>query len=176
MIFKNKIALVFFILSLVFAFVSMPFSAALKSEKLDRGTSAMVVDDGNGALKLQGFNDTIYTLNWKYTSIGSITNNTNQTLTLTITIIPDFSTVKSSCEYGIKIGSVENVFTNSSSSPKQATITLTPGQIADVQGYLIQNKSEPLSTEFQFSAKNAAGAYVMQFNNTVKTPRRIVCR
>lgn len=175
MILRNKVAQVFFILSLVFALISMPVSGALSQGKLNRDATARVADDENALLKLKGFNDMTYNMNGGYTSFGSITNNTNRTITLTVTITPDLKGIGNIfTRLGIKIGTEASEF-RYYAAPKQVTLTLSPGQNIDVKGYMIQNMFTAVTTEFSFTAVDNTGTFTMQLGSTSKTPRRIIC-
>jgi hypothetical protein len=172
---KNKIALLFFVLSIVFALVSIPFSAALSRSNLERRATAKVVNDENGILKLKGFANNNYDLNGSYKNFGAITNNSNQNILLTITINPDYSILHLFTRFGLRIGSQVSEFTINSSSPKQITVQLSPGQEVDVQAYLTQNLFHSLNVDFQFNASDITGTYTVKLSNTSRTPRNIVC-
>lgn len=172
---KNKTAAVFFILSLVFALVSIPYSAALNGGKMERTASAFVADDENGILKLTGFNNKYYDLNSTYTSVGSITNNTSQNLKLTVTICPEFSLNHIFSKFGIKLGTTKYEFKMSNSNPCEVALDLSSGQTVDVTAYLTQNYFGPLKIAFKISAVDSTGACSIQINDTDSTPRRIIC-
>ncbi|MDF2538612.1 MAG: hypothetical protein K0S76_1633 [Herbinix sp.] len=174
---KSKIAALFFILSLVFALLSLPFSGALTRGSMDRAAYAKVVEDKNGVLKLIGFDDKYYDLKNKNKSenVGSITNNTIQNITLSVTIAPDFTIYHILSRFELKIGDKVSEFRFGSSSPKQVTLTLKPGQTVEVSASLSANLFGVLSTQFYFTATDNAGTYTMQLGHTQRTPRRIHC-
>ena len=174
MILRKRAASLFFILSLLFALLSMPVSAAISQGRLERGAVARVAEDDKGILQLKGFSNEAYDMNGSYSSFGSITNNTNQSIILTVTVKPEYTLNHLFSRFGIKIGSEVCEFRFSSSSPKKITLTMKPGQRIDVQAYLIQNLFSMLTTEFEFTAKDASGTYTMQLASTSRTPRRMI--
>lgn len=175
MISKNKTAVLFFILSLVFALVSIQSSSALSQGKIERNASASVADDENGVLILNGFNNRVYDMKNGYTRFGSITNNTNQTIKLTVTITPDITGINNIyTKFGVKIKN-KTIELRYKDSSKQAELTLSPGQVVDVKAYLTGNILTTVPVEFAFTAADTTGIFKIQLESTDRTPRRIVC-
>ncbi len=172
---KNKYTKIFFILSLLFALVSLPYSAAISQGRLERTATARVVNDENGLIMLKGFQNKSYDLSGNYYSFGTITNNSNRIMKLTVTIQPDFNILHLFSRFGIKIGAEEIEFRYGASSPRQISLILSPGQVMEVKASLIQNILSTLTVDFQFTATDAAGSYTIRLSNTPRSPRRIHC-
>lgn len=172
---KNKLAMLSFLLSLIFICYSTPFSGALSQGRMERAATARVVDDEDGLLKLKGFNNKSYDLNGSYTKFGSIVNNTNQIIILTVTIEPDYNIQNLSTRFNVKIGNAKAKFNSSHTSQKQVSISLIPGQAIDVHASLKQNFFSSLLVKFHFEASDLAGTYTMQLGDTIDTPRHILC-
>lgn len=168
---RFKIAPFLLILSLAFAVLSMQFSGALSQGRLNRAASAPVVKDNTALLKLDGFQNKSYNMNNKYASFGSITNNTNQTMKLTVTITPGFTNNKNS-NFNIKLGTETVQFKYKSASPKQVLLTLAPGQSVDAQASM-NNNPDTVTASFQFLAVSSIGSYSAFLGDTAASPRRI---
>lgn len=176
MIRRLKLAPVFFLLSLVFALFSLPFSGAISEGRLERKTTADVVADSNAVLKLEGFHNQLNNLDNKYKSIGTIKNNSNQTLRLIISIRPNFLLVSgNNYKYNIKIGNQTVQFDKKSNLIQQMTITLNPGQETNVLATLMNNNLGMVFTSFYFTAGDLTGTFLMNLNDTLRTPRQIIC-
>lgn len=173
MIFRKRAAAVFFVLSLSFAVFSMPFGAAISQVRLERNAAARVADDEKGVLQLKGFQNKSYDMNGSYSKFGSINNNSNQILLLTVTVNPEFTLNNLHSRFGVKIGSQTCEFRLGSSSPRQITLMLQPGQVMEVQAYFKQNLFSSLTIEFEFAAKDSSGTFSMQLVSTSRSPRRI---
>ncbi len=171
---KRKTYLLFFILSLIFAVVSMPYSGALSTGKLERTASAKIVSDDKGILKLDGFQNKLYNMNNKYANFGTITNNTMQIVKLTVVVCPEINWMNALSTFRVKIGNEEGEFSYLFSSPKKIVITLNPGQTVNAAASLVNNATS-LRTSFQFTATNADGSYSAQLTDKINTPRNIVC-
>jgi len=175
---KKKIAAIFFILGLVFALPSLLQSAAISQGSMERSAYAKVAKDQNALLRLDGFDGSkTYNPNSPYTKVGSIMNNTNQSIILKVTVKPDFSSVKNkNYQMGIMIGTITCEFNSESGTSQQITMTLLPNQSVDVQAYLKKNQSSYVTTSFDFAVTNDTGTYQMMLSDTPNTPRRIICR
>lgn len=170
---KYKSAKIFFILSLLSLLISMPYSAALSQGRLERSATARVTDDENGFLKLKGFANRAYNMNGSYQVVGTITNNSYQTISLAVTVKPDFSLYHLFTRLGVRIGSSAYEFRIQTSAPRQFFLSLVPGQTIEVQAYLQQNFINVLTTEFEFTAADSTGTYTVKFSDTPRSPRRI---
>lgn len=170
---KNKLTILFFACSFLFFIISMPFSGALGEVNLQRTATANIASDSGGILKLEGIDNRSYNLDNKFARIGSITNNTNQILNLIVTITPDLSWGLFS-HLKIRIDNSVVVF-NFNSKSEQMTMTLSPGQVASIEGSYNRNIISSARVSFSFFAFNQEGTYTMQIKDTVRTPRRIIC-
>lgn len=170
---KYQSAKLFFILSFLTALISLPYSGALSQSRLERAATARVSDDENGLLRLRGFSNKAYNLNGSYQIVGTVTNNANQTISLAVTVKPDFNVYHLFTRLGVRIGSVSYEFRYGTSSPRQYFLTLAPGQSIEVQAYLQQNFFNVLTAEFEFTAADSAGTYTVKLSGTPKSPRRI---
>lgn len=168
---KFKFTSALFLLSIIFAVLSMQFSGALSQGWMDRTASAQVVNDNTALLKLDGFQNKSYDMSNKFASYGSITNNTNQAMKLTVTITPGYSNNKNG-SFSIKLGTETADFKYNNSATKQVMLTLAPGQSIDAQASFDKNLVSATAS-FQFTATNDTGTYTIQLGDTAKTPRRI---
>lgn len=175
---KNKTALIFFLLSFIFAIFSIPLSGAISYGRIERNAFATVAGDSSAALELTGFNGNAYSLKKNYENIGSITNHLHQPITLTVTIQPDFSGITNkNCWFGIEIGTIISVFEIETGpvTSKQVEIRLEPGESADVQAAVQHNESRDIIVSFRFAARDEAGNLLFELNDTPYVPRRIIC-
>ncbi len=170
---KYRSAKLFFILSLLTALISLPYSAALSQSRLERSASARVSGDENGILKIKGFSNNSYNMVGAYQSVGTITNNSNQTLSLAVTVRPDFNIYHLFTRLGIRIGSSSYDFRYGNSAARRFSATLAPGHSIEVQANMIQNFLAVLTTEFEFTASDSTGTFTMKLSDTPKSPRRI---
>ncbi|MDF2541559.1 MAG: hypothetical protein K0S47_1277 [Herbinix sp.] len=176
MILKKIYAPVFFILSFVFALLSMGYSGAINQGKLVRETIARVAADEDGLLKLDGLDNNIYNVNNKDIIIGSITNHSGQKIELTVTLVTEYLWINNKNSwYRIKIGDKVSDFHYKNELEKQVTLILEPGQKVDVRGSMQNNLHAFASTSFYFTAKDTAGTYTMQFGDSIDSPRRVIC-
>ena len=171
---KRKMTSIFFILSILFAILSMPISGALTTGKLQRTTSAKVVEDSKGALKLEGFQNKSINTNHKYSNFGTVSNNTNQIMRLTVTVMPEIGWLNVLSSLRFKIGTEELDFSFGSGSPKQITLILSPGQTINASASLVNNITG-IKTSFQFTATNPDASYSMLLSDSVNSPRNITC-
>jgi hypothetical protein len=160
---------------MIFAVMSLKSSSALSTLRFDRNASAAVTNDNSSVLMLVGFENKTYSVNSKYTSFGSVTNNSKQVMNLKVTISPEILwNNNKNTWFGIKIGTETAEFRNNNSSPKQVLLSLNPGQTAEAQAALTQSLGT-IRASFQFWATDPYGNYSIQLNDTVKSPRRIIC-
>ncbi|MFT4146153.1 MAG: hypothetical protein QM644_17010 [Mobilitalea sp.] len=171
---KRKLTIIFIILSIVFAILSMPMSGALSTGKLERNTSLRVVGDTQGVLKLEGFQNKTINMNNRYTNFGTITNNTLQIMKLTIIITPEINWFNAISTLGIKIGNEIVEFRYLASSPLQIVVTLSPGQTVNASSFLINNVTS-IKTTFQFLATDLGGTYTIKLSDSANAPRNIIC-
>jgi hypothetical protein len=173
---KHKITALFLTISLIFAILSLPNSSAISSGRLERGATADVVSDSAAVLKLEGLSgQNIYNIDKDYDRIGSITNNTNQSINLTVDITPDLIYVISNYKLNVKIGNKVTEFKKNKDSTQSVTISLAPRQAVDIQASLHNNLLGWVNTSFRFTAEDISGTYSMQLNDTQRTPRRFTC-
>ncbi|HWT76466.1 MAG TPA: hypothetical protein VN258_17350 [Mobilitalea sp.] len=173
---KKGITLLFFTLSLIFSLVTLPNSAAIGAASFSRNATASVSKDNQAILKLDGFDlSQIYSVDKNYSKVGSITNNSNQILILTISITPDLTNINNkNYHMGIKIGNASCMFMKNSDSTQQITQTIMPGETLDVQIYLSKNQSDYVTTSFRINAVDTAGTFSMSLDDTQNTPRRMI--
>lgn len=174
---RNIIAAVLFILSLIFAMLSMPFSGAISYGKLERPAFAKVADDEYAALALEGFKNGIYNMKKRYRKFGAITNNTERELIVDIIIVTEFPEVTNkNFWFGIRFGEYEPIiFDHNSDSCKSIQLLLAPGQSMDAMAAVQRNQSRNVITSFQFIARDSAGSYQINLSDTHDAPRRIIC-
>ena len=171
---KNKLPYLLFALSLLFAIISMPNTAALGEVNLERDAFASLSSDSNGVLKLEGIDNRVYNLDNKFNQVGTITNNSKQQLYLTVTITPDFS-VGLVSQIKIKMDDSVVIFNRNSKTSQQIQLTLSPGETMNIEGSYSKNIILPATVSFQFTATDKLGTYTMNLYDTQKTPRRITC-
>lgn len=175
---RKAVTSLFFILSSVFMIFSLPYSGALSYGKMKRDAYATVVNDGMAFLELHGFENQIYDFDKDFECFGSITNNSEHVINLMVTIHSFHIAVPTpSCHFRIKIGEtdVKLKFTSGVASPEKIELNIEPGQCVDVQALLKHNQEGIVIASFQFEATDAAGKYTVKLNDTLKTPRRIIC-
>jgi hypothetical protein len=173
---KHRLTNLFFVVGFLFAILSLPSSAALSKAMFERKASFKVASDLNATLKLNGFDGkTVNKISKHYKALGSVTNNSNETIELTVTIRPDFSEFKKKFYwFGIKIGDEIRVFEVDTPQVQQVTLELVPGQMFDVQLGLQRNQSNDLVVSFDFTAVAKSGTFNIQLYDTDQTPRRII--
>lgn len=173
---KRALIGVFLLLGIVFALSTIPLSGAIQQTAVRRGTRADVVTDADGVLILTGFNNPIWAISSnvkKYTSIASITNNSNKSILLTVTITPTLVSVAKKFWLGIRIDGIAREFGTGATTPADISLTLAPGQTVDVQGGLMNNKKKDIPVTFRLSAVSTDGAFRMVISDTARTPRKI---
>lgn len=170
---RKRIAYLFFLMGLVFAMISIPYSAAMNRIFLERKANIDVADDSNGAISLIGFHNKAYEMNGKYKNYGTITNNTRQILQLTVTIKPNYQIYHLLTRCGVMIGSKECEFRYNSSSAKQIILIMNPKDSFEAKAYLSGNIFYALDIEFQFSATDSTGSFTIEMKNTSSAPRCI---
>lgn len=165
---------------LLLALLSLPFSAALNQEHMVRETAANLAPDASAVLTLDGFENptlVISNINKKYFHLGSIKNNTNQTINLTVMMVPDFSLQNNKSYWlGVRIGTAVSEFSFGSSPSLETGISIAPGQVIEVQGALTNNQARSVTVSYSFNASAADGTYSMQLSDTALSPRRMTLR
>lgn len=162
-------------LSLFFTLLGLQDSSALSTASVTRSAMASISNDDRGLLVLEGLDGREYDLDKSYSTVGSITNNTNQTIQLTTRITPDFGlTNNNGYKLSVKIADEVVEFKHKSDSTKQITVKLEPGQRVEVQGALKNNHLAVIVTALDFIAVDSSGTSTMQLNDTLKTPRRFI--
>ena len=172
---KKRITSLLLFISIFFAYLAIQDSAAISSLSLRRNTSALVSNDQNGVLKLEGFANPQYTkLGTSYTKVGSITNQSNQPLNINVIMTPNqvFGVIRA-YSLGVRIGSQTCVIRSNTISQK-LSISLMPGQSMDVQMNLTNSLLDFIVTSFSFEASDNTKTYQVYITDTSSTPRRIL--
>ncbi len=169
---KKHITSICLFMSLIFAILSMPLSAAISQGSLERQVSARIVKDSEGIIKIIGLDDISHDIDHKYKNLGSVKNNTTETITLSVTVKPDFG-YNIFSKLSIKIGPSANEFRYLSSSPKQVSAVLSPGEEIAIEGTLIQNLWGVIPVDFDITATSGTGSFAIWLNSTSRTPRRV---
>ena len=173
--FRYKKTVILLSLSVLFALLSIPFSGALNQVKLERDVAVWVADDRNAVLELNGLDGLSYNLNKNYRNVGTITNNSNQEINLTIKVTPDFASNTKKNEWlGIEIENTAIVFTDNTDKSETVTVTLEPRQSANVRAAIKNSQKKTIDVAFDITAENASGDYI-HLNDTLRSPRHIYC-
>ncbi len=173
--FINLMKPLFFVLAGLFALLSITNSGAISHVRMDREASARISADNNAIIELEGFNNDIYDLRNHYTPFGSITNNTDRRISLTITIHPTFVDYKNkNAWFGVKIGSFVQEF-NVDSSSGHIELILLPYETIPVEAALHPGQNTPVLSSFQFTVTDLSGTYLVHLEDTPDNPRRIIC-
>lgn len=170
--------------------VSFPFlihmfpSDALSQTQLARGMSGSVTRDTSAIFQLTGFDNALSQIgnddnvNRTYLQVGTLTNLTIRTMTLHVTISPDFSQLPSNdkvCELGIQFDPLPpNLFTRTNSIPQQIVITLVPGQTIVVKASLTRNKKVKIPTHYDLLAYDTKGMLLVHIPHTASSPRQMI--
>lgn len=175
---KRKNTIILLMIGLLLAIFSLPTSGALSGTGLSRYTVARIASsDTTAALKLDGIHGTSLTIsniNKKYFYLGTITNNSNQQLSITMTVTPDFSQLSTKNYWlGIQIGSGIIEFTSTSSPSQSLVFTLAPGQTETIYGALQGNQAREIILSFSFTATNTANGTYIVVKDTAANPRRV---
>lgn len=173
---RFKKTIMFFALSLAFALISLELSGAISWGRLERRAIAQIAEDSNGFLKLEGLDNGYYDINNKFSKVGAITNNSNQVINLTVTIIPSLLLVNTkNYKLGIRIGNKVVNFNRKSDTVRQIELQLSPGQSVDIEASGRNKQQAVISTSFSFTATDEKRSYTLQLNDDMNTPRRIIC-
>lgn len=172
---RRKLPLLFLIISLIFGLIAMPNSAAVTINSMKRETKALISSDSNGMLRLEGFNSSQYMkLNSNYSKVGSITNNSNQTININVVMTPtQVFGVIGAYQLGVKIGTSSCVIRRNTTS-QQLAVSLMPGQTIDVMMYMTNSLLDYISTSFTINASDNTKTYHLSLPDTSATPRRIL--
>lgn len=164
---KNNIAIVFFVLGLLFALSSLANSGALSEGMLERNAKAKITDDSEGLLELKGFNNNlIYDLDKDYEAVGSITNNSNTALDIIINIKPDYSLITNKNLWnGVKIGNETCEFSFTSQVPQEIRLRLDSKQSVNVEVAVSHNQSREIITGFEFTGLGTDGVLKIELGN-----------
>lgn len=167
---RSRAAVIFLILGLIFASFSLMVSGAIQQAAVGRSIIANTALDTNAILKLDGFNNTAYTvsnINKKYFKVGDIVNNSNRTINLTVEMQVDFSKQTNKTYWmGIKIDAVTTEFSFGSATAKRAVIILSPGQMVSVQAALTNNQAREVGVSYNFYATDTTGDLSIQVSDT----------
>ncbi len=168
---------ILFIICLVFALFSLPDSAALNSGSLERKARVLLAEDKEAAFELKGLDGRkAYNLNKNYAIIGTIRNNGNNILILSVMVSQDSTMIKNkNYEMGIRIGGNTVKFCYNSISSQRIDILLIPGQAMDIQAAISRNQSKEVTTSFDFTAADIGSAYTVVLGDTDRSPRRFLC-
>lgn len=177
MIRKYRTAILFLLLSLTFAIVSLPNSSALSQGSLQREVMAKISDDISGIIKLEGIDgNRVLDITNKFETIGAITNQSKQTVHITLNIATNIlSANNKNIRLEYKIGNEIRVFSFEFNQPKQFTLQLQPGQKIDIQTALSNNSNVIMTSTFDLTVRDEAGAITLRLNDTSSTPRRLLC-
>lgn len=174
---KKLISFMCLVLALTLALLSLKDSAALSQNQMFRSIGALVALDSNATLKLEGFDNQtllISNVNKKYFHVGYITNNSKKVMNLQVTMTPDFSRITNKGYWmGINIGGTITEFVFGSPATSRINLTLSPGQILDVQAALTANQGREVIVSYSFLATAADNTFTMTLNDTTKYPRRM---
>ena len=172
---RKRLTLILLTISLIFALIAMPNSAAVTIKSLNRDTKAIVSNDNNAVLKLEGFDSSQYIkLSNSYNKVGSITNNSNQSINLNVVMTPtQMFGIIGAYQLGVKMGSASCIIRSNTTS-QQLAISLMPGQTIDLQMNITNSLLDFISTSFTISASDSTKTYNISLPDTTSTPRRIL--
>jgi hypothetical protein len=174
MIRKYKIAFIFLTCSLFFALLSLQDSSALSKVSFDRDVKAKIVSDSNSILKLEGLDGKkSYDIEEDFTTVGYITNQSDQVMELVITATPEILyATNNSYKFYVKVDNNICEFRHNMDVSQQMTLMLSPGQKIEMEAGLKYNKAALVVTSLQISASDMGKTYQIQLTDTTETPRR----
>jgi hypothetical protein len=159
-------------------------SDALSQTQLNRGMSGSVTQDTGAIFRLSGFDNALTQIgnddnvNKTYLQVGSLTNLTIRTMTIHITIRPDFSQLPANdrvCELGVQFDALPpKLFTRTDPAPQQVVLTLVPGQTSIVKASLTRNKKVKIPTQYDFLANDRQGMLLVHIPHTPSSPRQMI--
>lgn len=171
----NQIKPLFFVLAGLFALLSITNSGAISHGRMEREAYAKIAADDWAMLELEGFRNGNYDLENQYSRFGSITNNTDRIISLTVNIQPTFLDYKNkNSRFGVKIGSTTREFDMDSISG-YIELILLPHETVYAQAMLQPGQNTTVLSSFQFTAADLSGSYHIQLDDTSDNPRRIIC-
>jgi len=172
---RRRLTLILLAVSLIFALIAMPNSAAVTIKSMNRDAKAIVSSDTNAVLKLEGFDSLQYIkLSNNYSKVGSITNNSNQTINLNVVMTPtQVFGIIGAYQLGVKMGSATCIIRSNTTS-QQLSISLMPSQTIDLQMYITNSILNFISTSFTINASDSTKTYNISLPDTTSTPRRIL--
>jgi hypothetical protein len=171
----NRMKSLFFVLAILFSLLSITNSGAISQGRMERQTYARISADDKALLQLEGFRNGIYDMENQYRRFGSITNNSDQEIKLTVTIHPYFLDMKNKNSwFGVKIKSNIVQF-HADSVPGQISVVLLPRETVHVEAALHPGQNTTVLSSFQFTAADAAGNFITLLDDTLQNPRRMIC-
>ncbi len=174
---RMRISILLITLGLALSFFSLAKSGALSAVAANRPVSARVADDESAFFQLKGFNNTDNQIsnNSTYKNIGSIKNNTRETLEVSITVRPVSLTTVKNWSASLKIGSTEVSFSKNDTAEKQFDLTVSSGSSLPVD-VIFKTAGESITLSYQFKVMSASNTTVIHLADTSSTPRRQTLR
>jgi len=171
--------IIYFSLSILLALFALQDSGALSRVIMTREATAYISEDEDisAILRITGVHgdpNKVSNINKKYEPIGTITNNSNQTLEIVFDVTPDFSRVVDmpGVRLGVRVDSTIE-FTENSTSTQSLFFTLLPGQSKNILMSLENNEADLVIVYFGFNATNPNTGTSIIVRDTDDNPRRI---